>query len=72
MSNIARRNLSETTMSTLTKVLASLAFLAILAAPASARIEGDEGGLSAYPQFGAERSTDWRAPGTLVNRPHQR
>jgi hypothetical protein len=60
-------------MTTMTKVVASIAFLALLAAPASARIEGDEGGLSAYPQFGAERNSDWRAaPGTLVNRPHQR
>lgn len=57
-------------MSTLTKAVASLALLALLAAPASARIEGDEGGLSAYPQFGAERNSDWRAPGTFVNRPH--
>jgi hypothetical protein len=56
-------------MTTMTKVIASLAFLALLAAPASARIEGDEGGASAYPQFGAERAN---GPGTLVNRPHQR
>ena len=51
-------------MTTIAKLVTSLGLLAILAAPASARIEGDEGGASAYPQFGAER--------TLVNRPHQR
>ena len=59
-------------MTTVTKVVTSLALLALLAAPASARIEGDEGGLSAYPQFGAERGSDWNGPGTLVNRPQHR
>jgi hypothetical protein len=56
---------------TVTKAVFAFALLALLAAPASARIEGDEGGLSAYPMFGAERGNSSH-PGTLVNRPYQR
>jgi hypothetical protein len=54
-------------MTTITKIIASLAFLSVLAAPASARIEGDEGGLSAYARFGASHSV--QSPDVLVNRP---
>jgi hypothetical protein len=53
-------------MNTITKVIASVAFLAVLAAPASARMD-DEGGASAYPQFSAAQAQD-----LLVNRPNQR
>ena len=53
-------------MNIITKVIASVALIAVLAAPASARID-DEGGASAYPQFGAAKAHD-----LLVNRPHQR
>jgi len=69
MSDDAHPNPERMTMNTLTKVISSIALLTILAAPASARIEGDEGGLSAYPRFGAERNA---APSTFVNRPYQR
>lgn len=55
-------------MTTITKVIASLAFLALLAAPASARMD-DDGGRSAYPQFGAEGPGYWQTPNTYVNRP---
>jgi hypothetical protein len=54
-------------MTTITKVVASLAILSALAAPASARFDSDEGGLSAYPRFGAERNV--QAADVLVNRP---
>jgi hypothetical protein len=36
-------------------ILATAAF-ALLSAPASARIDGDEGGASAYPRFHSERA----------------
>jgi hypothetical protein len=58
-------------MNTVAKIIASVAFLSLLAAPASARFDSDEGGLSAYPQFGAERGTHSQAPATLVNRPNR-
>jgi len=54
-----------------TKLILSAALVALLTAPASARIEGDEGGLSAYPLHGKElrqMSTQWS--GHFVNRPH--
>lgn len=53
-------------MNTITKVIASIALVAVLAAPASARMD-DEGGASAYPEFSAAKARD-----TLVNRTHQR
>ena len=53
-------------MNTITKVIASAAFLAVLAVPASARIDNEDHA-SAYPQFGAEQARD-----LLVNRPNQR
>jgi hypothetical protein len=43
--------------------------LASLVAPASARIDGDEGGASAYPRFNQERNV---APDQSVNRPFHR
>jgi hypothetical protein len=44
-------------MATIIKVIASLAFLSVLAtAPASARIDGDDSALSAYATFGAQHS----------------
>lgn len=58
------------TINTMTKVIASLAFVALIAAPASARNNGEA--MSAYPQFGAEPDGYWQTPGTYVNRPHQR
>jgi hypothetical protein len=39
-----------------TKLILAAATLALLSAPASARIEGDEGGASAFPRFTSERS----------------
>lgn len=54
-------------MNTITKVIASIALVAILAAPAAARMDTDEGAASAYPEFSAAKSRD-----TLVNRTHQR
>jgi hypothetical protein len=39
-----------------TKLILAAAALALLSAPASARIEGDEGGASAYPFFNGERA----------------
>ena len=53
-------------MNTITKIIASIAVLATLAAPASARID-EEGHASAYPQFGADQGRE-----VLVNRPNQR
>jgi hypothetical protein len=53
-------------MNTMTKIIASLAFVAVLAAPASARMDNEDGA-SAYPAFSAAKARD-----TLVNRTHQR
>ena len=50
-----------------TKLILSAALVALLSAPASARFDGDEGGLSAYPRFSKERTTM-----DLVNRPFVR
>jgi hypothetical protein len=60
-------------MSTITKVIASVAVLsALAAAPASARIDGDEGGASAYPRFKSERSLTTESPSWhVINRPFQ-
>ena len=52
-------------MTTITKIIASVAILsALAAAPALARFDSDEGGLSAYAQFGSHQSAQ-----VLVNRP---
>ena len=63
-------------MNTRTKLIVSTALLALLTAPASARIDGDEGGASAYPRFKNERRqmSEFRFPSHyLINRPfHQR
>ena len=51
------------------------ALLSLLVAPASARIDGDEGGASAYPRFKKERSgmTEYCSPpDCLINRPFPR
>jgi hypothetical protein len=57
-------------MKTKTTLIVSIALAGILTAPASARIEGDEGGASAYPRFRSERS--FVAPSHyLINRPFQ-
>jgi hypothetical protein len=65
-------------MTNKTKLILSAALVALLSAPASARIDGDEGGASAYPRFTKER-TQMRSSGFvdmsghLINRPsHQR
>lgn len=54
-------------MTTITKVIASFALLSVLAAPASARTDGDDSAQSAYAQFGSAHS----AQSVLVNRPNQ-
>jgi hypothetical protein len=43
-----------------TKLILAATAVALLSAPASARFDSDEGGLSAYPQFARDRaySTD--------------
>jgi hypothetical protein len=53
-------------MNTITKVIASIAVLAALAVPASARMDNEDYA-SAYPQFSADQARD-----LLVNRPNQR
>lgn len=62
-----------------TKLIISAALVALLSAPASARIDGDEGGASAYPFFTKERNQTTQVGGAqspsshLINRPfHQR
>lgn len=61
-----------------TKLIISAALVALLSAPASARVDGDEGGQSAYSRFTKERTqmagTGFGSPSAhLVNRPfHQR
>ncbi len=39
-----------------TKLILATTAVALLSAPASARIEGDEGGASAFPRFTTERA----------------
>jgi hypothetical protein len=39
-----------------TKLILATTAVALLSAPASARFDGDEGGASAYPRFGNERT----------------
>ena len=57
-------------MSNIVKIIASVVFLAALAAPASARFDADDSALSAYPRFGSgQRMQHWSAPDTLINRP---
>jgi hypothetical protein len=62
-----------------TKLIISAALLALLTAPASARIDGDEGGASAFSRFTKDRTYMTQVGGAqnlsshLVNRPfHQR
>jgi hypothetical protein len=50
-------------------LIISAALVALLVAPASARIDGDEGGASAYPRFTKERSQATDSSGRLINRP---
>jgi hypothetical protein len=54
-----------------TKLILSAALVALLSAPASARIDSDEGAASAYPRFTKERS-HMSFTGPLVNRPFVR
>jgi hypothetical protein len=53
-------------MNTIAKVIASITLVAVLAAPASARMDNDEGA-SAYPEFSWAKARD-----TLINRAPQR
>ena len=53
-----------------TKLIISAALVALLSAPASARTDSDEGGISAYPRFTKER-THMSVSGHLINRPFQ-
>jgi hypothetical protein len=74
----SRPDIKETTMTRTTKLILSAAFVAMLSAPASARIDGDEGGSTAYPfrgHNGVHMTTgdthSWPTP--FINRPrHQR
>ena len=50
-----------------TKLILSAALVALLSAPAAARFDGNDGGLSAYPRFGKEHTQ----MGHLINRPFQ-
>lgn len=55
-----------------TKLILAAALAALLSAPASARIEGDEGGSTAYPLRHPDRmqmTHGHMAPGHFVNRP---
>jgi hypothetical protein len=45
-------------MSIKTKLILATTAVALFTAPASARFDGDEGGPSAYPQFGRAATTD--------------
>ncbi len=60
-------------MNTKAKLIVSAALLALATAPASARIDGDDGYVSAYPRFTKERShmvdRVGAAPSRLINRP---
>lgn len=61
-------------MQTRTKLIILAPLLTMLAAPASARVDGDEGGASAHPRFGKERrqTSDFHFPSyDLINRPFQ-
>jgi hypothetical protein len=49
-----------------TLILAAAA-VALLSAPASARIEGDEGGASAFPRFNSERAYSGGAAGAYAS-----
>ena len=53
-------------MNTITKVIASIALVAVLATPASARMDNEDGA-SAYPEFSSAKARN-----TLINRTHQR
>jgi hypothetical protein len=55
----------------MTKLIISAALVALLSAPASARFDADEGGLSAYPRFTKSERTQMSQAGHLVNRPFQ-
>jgi hypothetical protein len=54
------------------KLVTASALIALLATPASARIEGDEGGSAAYPFRDYQGRGMWGFPNhVLVNRPPQ-
>jgi hypothetical protein len=55
----------------MTKLIISAALVALLSAPASARLDADEGGLSAYPRFTKSERTQMSQAGHLINRPFQ-
>jgi len=63
----------DSIMNTPTKIILATALVALLSAPASARLVND-GGLSAYPQFGQEHVKVSRpaTPGIFINRPTTR
>jgi hypothetical protein len=54
-----------------TKIILSAALVALLSAPASARFDGDEGGLSAHARFTSKERVHTQM-GHLVNRPFVR
>jgi hypothetical protein len=76
MSNTAHRQHAngDKAMKTRTKLIILAPLLTMLATPASARIDGDESGASAYPRFAKEhrQTSDFRFPSyDLINRPFQ-
>lgn len=54
-------------MTTIAKLIAAVAFVSALAAPASARFDGDDSALSAYSDFGSAHNV--RSAQIFVNRP---
>jgi hypothetical protein len=67
----SKATIKETTMTRTTKLILAAGFVAVLSAPAAARIEDDESARSTYPFYGRElmqpRSVDAHAQ--FVNRP---
>jgi hypothetical protein len=53
-------------------LIISAALVALLVAPASARIDGDEGGASAYPRFAKERGQAADPSDHMINRSFRR
>ncbi len=55
-----------------TKLILSAALVALLSAPAAARFDADEGGLSAHARFTSKERPQMASSGALINRPSVR